>query len=84
MENNNTVLIISFFKDNEEILRSGKSTKGKEKNHKISTETNLRYSTVYFLKGRVYCGRSQWKRKNAELKKVKLRNLIFQISYVLK
>ena len=32
-----------------------------------NTEHNLRYSTVYFLKGEVYCGRSQWKRKNAEL-----------------
>ena len=46
-----------------------------------NTEPNLRYSTVYFLKGRVYCERSQWKRKNAELIKAKLRNLIiFQIS----
>ena len=46
-----------------------------------NTEPNLRYSTVYFLKGRVYCERSQWQRKNAELIKAKLRNLIiFQIS----
>ena len=49
-----------------------------------NTEPNLRYSTVYFLKERVYCGSSQWKKKIAELKKPKLRNLIiFQISYVL-
>ena len=32
-----------------------------------NTEYNLRYSTVYFLKGGVYCGRIQWKRKNVEL-----------------
>ena len=49
-----------------------------------NTEPNLRYSIVYFLSERVYCGSSQWKKKNAELEKVKLRNLIiFQISYVL-
>ena len=40
-----------------------------------NTEPNLRYSTVYFIKGKK-CGRSQWKRKNAGL-------LIFQTLYVL-
>ena len=48
-----------------------------------NTEPNLGYSTVYFLKGRFNCGSSQWKRKNVELRKAKLCNLIFQISYVL-
>ena len=53
-------------------------------NIESNTGSNLRYSTVYFLKRRVYGGRSQWKRKNKELKKEQLRNLIiFQISYAL-
>ena len=34
-----------------------------------NTEPNLRYSTVYYLKRRVYCGRSQWKKEKTELKK---------------
>ena len=51
-------------------------------NIESNIEPNLRYSIVYFLKGKVYCGRSQWKRKNSELIKAKLGNLIiFQISF---
>ena len=69
---------IFIFQRQRRHLRSGKSTvKEKEKKHKMqhvalqsietNTEYNLRYSTVYFLKGGVYCGRIQWKRKNVEL-----------------
>ena len=53
--------------------------KGKDKEHKMqhvasqnmepNTEPNLRYSTVYYFKGRVYCGRSKVKREKTELKK---------------
>ena len=92
MKNNNTALIIFIFQRQQRYIRPGKSTvKGIEKKHKMQhvaskniepdTELNLRYSAVYFFKGRVYCGRSQWKRTTAELIKAKLRNLIiFQIS----
>ena len=83
---------IFIFQRQQRYIRSGKSTvKEIQKKHKMqhvasqnldpNTEPNLRYSTVYFLKGRVYFGRSQWKRKNEELIKAKLWNLIiFQIS----
>ena len=72
-------------------LRSGKSTvKGKGKDHKSSillqelcfaiAKPNFRYCTVYYLQGRNYWGKSRWKKKNAELKKTKLSNIIiFQI-----
>ena len=67
----------SIFERQRRCIRPGKSTvKGKEKEHKMqhvtsqnmepNTEPNLRYSTVYYLKGRVYCGRSQWKRETKE------------------
>ena len=68
---------IFIFEKQRRCIRLGKSTvKGKEKEHKMQyvasqnmepiTGPNLRYSTVYYLKGRVYCGRSQWKRETKE------------------
>ena len=68
---------IFVFERQRRCIKPGKSTvKGKENGHKVqhvasqnmepNTEPNLRYSTVHYLKGRVYCGRSQWKREKTE------------------
>ena len=73
---------IFVFQRQRRYIRSGKSTvKGEKKKHKMqhivlqniepSTKPNLRYCTVYVFRGRVYCGRSQWKRKNAKLSEAK-------------
>ena len=71
---------IFIFERQPRCIRPGKSTvKGKEKEHKMqhvasqnmepNTEPNFRYSTVYYFKGRVYCGRSKGKTRKTEFKK---------------
>ena len=66
---------IFVFQRQRRYIRSGKSTVKMQyvvwQNIEPNTKPNLRYCTVYFFRGRVYCGRSQWKRKNAKLSEAK-------------
>ena len=66
---------IFVFQRQQRYVRSGKSTVKMQyfvwQNIEPNAKSNLRYCTVYFFRGRVYCGRSQWKKKNAKLSEAK-------------
>ena len=60
---------IFIFERQRRCIRPGKSTvKGKEKEHKMQHVASV-CSTVYYFKGRVYCGRSKGKTRKTEFKK---------------